>query len=237
MNTFVAAQSPVEIFLQTLGHLVQAHLAPERTDQLKEAWAQKMLNKLNVELEVRGVPAKTGSILFLGNHISYLDIPVLLSVSGDLSFVAKSEVGKWPLFGAAAKKINTVFVKRESSQSRRNARGAINEALKQGKRVVVFPSGTTCMAEQKPWRRGAFEIAHQGGWTIQPFRLTYKPLRKVAYIDRDFFPVHLYRLGKIPYIKALLEFHEPLKCTNPERDREIWQIWSQGAKYVRSDKV
>jgi 1-acyl-sn-glycerol-3-phosphate acyltransferase len=48
----------------------------------------------------------------VGNHLSYLDIPLLMQSSPNISFVAKEEVGRWPVIGAGAHALNTIFVKR-----------------------------------------------------------------------------------------------------------------------------
>lgn len=191
------------------------------------------LKKLNVELEVVGKITDDYSVIFVGNHISYLDIPLLMARAKNISFVAKQELKSWPVFGEAAKKIDTVFVKRDSADSRKSARQSVQEAVSQGKRVVIFPSGTTCMYEDKPWKKGAFHIAHDTNSLIQPFRISYAPMRLVAYIDKDFFPLHLYNLcrsnkahGKT--VKAKIEFHEPIKVTNPGWDCLHWHCWSKG---------
>ena len=49
----------------------------------------------------------------------------------------------------------------------------------------------------------------------------------MAYIDRDFFPVHLYRLFGVNKISAQIEFHDPVKIKNPESDSKYWQEWSK----------
>jgi 1-acyl-sn-glycerol-3-phosphate acyltransferase len=195
---------------------------------LKSQWANEMLRRLKVQVEVVGVPTDARQVLFVGNHISYLDIPVLMSKVNSISFVAKSELQSWPILGAAAKKANTIFVKRGNLGSAKSAMKTIEQALANGMRIGIFPSGTTTLDENKSWRRGSFEIAAKTNSYIQPFRISYKPLRAVAYIDQDFFPTHLYNLFYYGLIEAKIEFHNPVKVENPAQDAIKWHYWSRG---------
>ncbi|RYZ75311.1 MAG: 1-acyl-sn-glycerol-3-phosphate acyltransferase [Proteobacteria bacterium] len=228
MKTASTLNQTIGVFSETYRHLQRARLPSADVAQIKEDWVQQILATLKVEVEIKGTPTDARSVLFLGNHISYLDIPLLMNCLPEISFVAKQEISGWPLFGEAARQMETVFVKRESTGSRKSARIAVQDALSQGKRVVIFPSGTTCLDEKKPWRRGAFEIAVAAEALVQPFRITYNPLRAVAYIDRDILPLHLYNLVGKKKIEACVEFHEPVKITDVAMDSLYWQYWSQG---------
>lgn len=218
----------IGIFLDTFRYMKRISKPKENRTHLKTQWAQSILTRLRVDLKVIGQVSDLDSILFLGNHLSYLDIPLLMSCADSLSFVAKTEVGSWPIFGSAAKKIDTVFVKRESVSSRKSARKSIQEALDNKQRIVIFPSGTTCLFETKSWRKGAFEIAHEKDVFVQPFRISYNPQRAVAYIGNDFFPSHLYRLCGLDRIEATIEFHDPVKIRFPAWDCHHWHYWSRG---------
>ncbi len=228
MKNILSLPQTLGLFVNTFKYLQKTKLVNANIEDLKMQWGQDMISRLNVDLEVVGDISQDKSVIFFGNHISYLDIPLLMSRVRGLSFVAKEEVGSLPIIGTAAKKVETVFVKRDSGASRKQARQSIQTALGQGKRVAIFPSGTTCIHENKPWKKGAFEIAHEQNFLLQPFRLTYTPLRAVAYIDDDFLPTHLGNLFFHKNIKAKLEFHEPIKVSDPIADCNHWQAWSKG---------
>ena len=67
---------------------------------------------LSIKVEIEGhVEVAKDCNLFLSNHVSYLDIPILGS-NLPLRFVAKSEVESWTLFGFLAKMARTIFIKR-----------------------------------------------------------------------------------------------------------------------------
>jgi lyso-ornithine lipid O-acyltransferase len=190
-------------------------------------WADEVLSNLNLHVLKTGASPATTPTLFLGNHISYLDIPVLISLA-PVSFVAKAELKRWPLMGASAALIGTVFVQRSSKDSRRNAGSAIAACLQNRKQsVALFPSGTTTIDENQAWRWGAFEIARAYDIPIQPFRICYRPLRQAAYLDNDMFVTHLWRLMKEKRIEAFVEFHEPVRVQDPKEDSLRWWRWSR----------
>jgi len=228
MSVVAGLQNTAGIFATTIQYLHKSQHADIEISKLKAGWANDILTKLQIQTEVRGQPSESPSILYVGNHISYLDIPLLMQALPQVSFIAKNELSAWPVFGRAAKKIDTIFVKRSSGHSRNAAKQAIIQGLKSGKRIAIFPSGTTCLYENKPWRHGAFDIAKTVDCHIQPFRLMYTPVRRAAYIDRDFFPLHLYQLGRGPNIKAILEFHAPVFVHDVVQDALYWQNWSRG---------
>lgn len=228
LNQFSAVYNTWSIFYQTQIHLNKAKKNPDLITDLKISWAQTILKIINVETKVINAPSEQTSMLFLGNHISYLDIPLLFATCKNISFVSKSEVRSWPVIGKAAELIGTVFVSRDKKISRNLAKEKIASELKSDKRIVIFPSGTTCETESKPWRRGAFQMAHENKAMIQPFRITYHPLRRAAYIDDDSFLSHLYLLFKHGKITATIEFHDPVSIQDIELDRQAWQNWSRG---------
>lgn len=199
----------------------------------KKAWAERMLSILKVDLQVTGAPTLERPVIFVGNHISYLDIILLIEQVPDISFVAKRELASWPIFGHGAKKFGTIFVHRESTKGRGEAYREIESVISQERKgVLLFPSGTTTLDESKPWKLGAFRMAHRLGIPIQPFRLSYEPLRRAAYIDDDVFAPHLLALCRGGRMQAKLEFATPAKVENPVEDCERWRAWT--ADFLRA---
>jgi 1-acyl-sn-glycerol-3-phosphate acyltransferase len=189
-------------------------------------WADKTLADLGVHYHFSAdlQQLEKRPTVFVGNHIGYLDIPLLHAVTG-ASFLAKRQVSRWPLIGRCANLLNTVWVDRDSKNSRSAARRAIGVALLQGRSVVVFPSGTTTMDECKPWRRGIFEIASALGVQVCPFRLTYFPLRECAFIDQDALLPHLIKLSSLPRKQALVEFGRAELIANPGEAADRMLSW------------
>ena len=227
MKTLISVKKSLSLFGKTYGYLRRSTFPDSNHAELKRLWGEESLRHVGVTIEVIGQVCLDPSVLFVGNHISYLDIPLLMSQVHDISFVAKEEVAAWPLFGHGAKAAKTIFVKREDKADRTKSRQAITEGLKQGHRIAIFPSGTTCLDEKKDWKKGAFEIAKENHCLVQPFRITYSPLRAAAYIDDDFFPFHLAGLFHLGPIRARIEFHPPVHVDSPIESCQRWQNWTR----------
>lgn len=193
----------------TYQYVSAAKHSPLSLSEQKQLWAQDILRLANVEYECLGTPSSQQPLILVGNHISYIDIPLLIAHMPQAAFVAKKEISQWPIVGAGARVMETIFVARGDAQHRSQAKNTIKSALTQDKRVMaVFPAGTTTLNEHKPWRFGAFEAAQATNTPVQAFRIRYSPLRLMAYIDRDFFPWHLAKVCSYPRIKAVIEFKE-----------------------------
>lgn len=197
--------------------------------QIRKKWAEEVLALLNFQISAENTSTLDGPAIYVANHISYIDIPLLMATIENCSFVSKREVAQWPLFGTASKKIGTVFVDRNSKNSRQEARKQIEiELMDNRQKIVVFPSGTTTLGEEKHWRKGVFEIAQKLEIPIQPVRINYSQLRTVAYIDQDVLLFHLYKLGKQQHIDAKVEFHKPLWINDVESSLNYCRSWCNG---------
>lgn len=190
-----------------------------------QEWGNVTLKSLGVEVEVIGEVPNNVHGIYVGNHMSYLDIPLLMSKI-PIIFIAKQELGKWPLIGSCCRLLGTVLVDRSSKKSRVQSAKLITEKiLTEGENIAVFPSGTTTIDEQIEWRRGAFKISKQNQVPVIPFRLNYEPRRRAAYIDDDVFLPHLNQLRKKGNIKATLEFAQPRIIDNIAEEVEEIRRW------------
>ena len=124
----------------------------------------------SLRCEPVGEPTMDKPVLYVSNHISYLDVFVLGSMI-EGSFVAKSEVSSWPVFGKLAKLQNTLFLER-------NARRAVDQIatlrnhLQQEGNLIMFPEGTSTSGTYvAPFRSTLFAAAE--GVTIQPVTVAY----------------------------------------------------------------
>jgi 1-acyl-sn-glycerol-3-phosphate acyltransferase len=106
-------------------------------------WYHRTLCRLlGVRLHVDGALTPGTPTLLLSNHVSWLDIPVL-SAMAPVSFVAKREVGTWPLVRTLARLQRTVFVDRERRLTVGVTTSEIEERLSAGDAVVLFAEGTS----------------------------------------------------------------------------------------------
>ncbi len=87
-----ALLNSVDIFSETYRYLRESRQSYSDIEVLKAKWASSILSRLNVETKITGESTKNKSVILVGNHISYLDIPLLLKTAPQISFVAKKEL-------------------------------------------------------------------------------------------------------------------------------------------------
>ena len=219
----------IQVFTKMMYYLRLSNLPGANYPRLKNRYLRELIQHLRLEVETKNPLKELPSpAIFVCNHISYLDIPLLMYQVPQASLVSKVEVASWPVIGTAASRVGTVFVKRGCKKSRQEVRQSIAQAIiKDGKSIGVFPSGTTKITKAESWRRGVFEIAAENHIPVVPLRLNYTPLRKAAYIDQDNFVLHLLALMKGESLKAEIEFGEVQFITDPVKDTLRIQNWCE----------
>jgi 1-acyl-sn-glycerol-3-phosphate acyltransferase len=96
-------------------------------------------------------------VVYMANHLSYLDI-IVLGAKLDASFVAKSDVADWPVFGFLSKLQQTIFISRKP-QGLKKAQVDILEELAKGKNLILFPEGTSTRGDGvKPFKSSLFTV-------------------------------------------------------------------------------
>lgn len=143
---------------------------------------------LNIRRRVIGVPPAVRGIIMC-NHRSYIDI-ILIPSAVPYVIVAKRQVRAWPVIGQAAVAIKTIFVDRDSPESRRRTRDAIHSRLSQGLSVLIFPEGTTHegpgVLDYKP---GMFRTCAAEGFPVIPMAVEFRD-RSAAWVGDDTFIRH-----------------------------------------------
>lgn len=103
-------------------------------------FCRRMSSVFNLEVKIHGeIPRQPA--LWVSNHVSWLDIPVLGSAAR-VFFLAKAEIERWPLLGKLAKGGGTLFIQRGSGDSDK-IRQQICGFLQQDIPVLFFPEATT----------------------------------------------------------------------------------------------
>lgn len=177
---------------------------------------------LGLEVVRRGTPVAGRPVLFVANHSSYLDIPVL-STQVPCSFIAKSEVDSWPLFGLLARLQRTVFVDRNARHKADEQRDSIAGRLQAGDSLVLFPEGTSSDGNRTlPFKTALFAVAStridDQPLTVQPVSVTATHLAglPMGHVWRPFYawygdmelPPHLWQIARIGgRVRVVVEFH------------------------------
>jgi fatty-acyl-CoA synthase len=126
--------------------------------------------------------------MLVANHTSYADIVVLMAVLGtDYHFVAKAEVMSMPFFRTFLRKLGHFAFRREDPRARLQQAEQIEDVLRRGESVFVFPEGTfTAQSGVRPFHLGAFKAAIAAQREIVPIALdgTRRVLRDGAWLPR-----------------------------------------------------
>jgi len=138
-----------------------------------------------IRVEVSGlgrVPAGV-SCIFLANHVSNLDPPVIFPVLPRMnSVLLKKELMRIPLLGTAMKMGKFVPVDRGNRREAAKASvTAAADALKSGLNMLIFAEGTRAKdGRLQPFKSGPFYLAMQTGAPIVPMVIsgTEKMMRK-----------------------------------------------------------
>lgn len=117
---------------------------------------------------IENIPME-GSLIFCGNHKTYLDpVIIVLNNPREVKFMAKEELKKNPLFALLCHVFEVIFVKRDSKDI-----APLKEAmksLKSGKCIGIFPEGTRNGMEKNngEMKNGAAYMAIKTGSPIVP---------------------------------------------------------------------
>lgn len=152
-----------------------ARLPDPQRHQRIQAWAHDVLNTVGLRVAVRGTPPAHGTgACIVANHISWLDIPALLSVL-PCHFVAKDEVARWPLVGGLAQRAGTLFVPRGQALALRQLHTALCDRLRSGASVAIFPEGTTTDGRHvRPFFPALLQPAIDTATLVWPVALRYR---------------------------------------------------------------
>ena len=146
LRQLVAVVRMLRLLVHALAGLWTLHLRFGRMSVAEQhsavqQWAQGVLRIMGIELQVHG-RAHAGPVLLVANHISWLDIVVMLAAQY-CRFVAKSELKAWPLVGPLATAAGTLYIERASSRDALRVVHHMAERLQVGDVLAVFPEGTT----------------------------------------------------------------------------------------------
>ncbi|OAJ68597.1 1-acyl-sn-glycerol-3-phosphate acyltransferase [Gluconobacter cerinus] len=216
--------------------------------------AGKILNAKDVQRGER-------PIIYVANHCSWLDIPV---VGGTLHtvFVAKGEVGSWPLIGTISRLGRTIFVSRNRQNTGKELQ-EMTEHLWNGDDIVLFPEGTSTDGSRVlPFLSSFFAVAKPGRLDqagmpkppptlVQPVSIVYDRLEGLPvgrsrrsvfswYGDMDLTP-HLWSFCQWRSMRATILLHPPLDPENFRSRKELanatFKAVSEGAAKLRQGLV
>jgi 1-acyl-sn-glycerol-3-phosphate acyltransferase len=196
-------------------------------DRAVRAWSGGLMWVFGFRLVRIGQPLP-GPVLFVANHVSWVDIEVLHS-QRMMGFVAKREIASWPIVGWLATLGQTIYHQRGSTDSLAGVIAVMLERLRQGRSVGVFPEGRTRDGrEVGPFHARIFQAAVEAGVPVQPVALRYgergDAQTVVAFGPRENFATNFVRLLGEPARRAEVHFLEPIHPGEVEGRRRLAEL-------------
>ena len=138
-----------------------------------QEFCQKLTDAIDLKVVRTNRVELPDTALWVSNHISWVDIAGLGS-EVPAFFIAKAEIGKWPIAGPIAHASGTVLIKRGSGDAKGIA-AQIAEFLANDVSVFMFPEGTTSHGRSIRRIHGKLLAASiESGKPVQPVVICYK---------------------------------------------------------------
>lgn len=188
-------------------------------------WARSLLSLFAIEVVLDGaIPPPTQGRgrgrLVVTNHRSAIDIGVVLALFGG-TMVSRADLASWPVVGAAARAVGTVFVDRSSAKSGAATIRAIQKHLEEGQTINLFPEGTTFEGDEvRPFHGGAFVSAVRAESEVLPVGIAYPRASGAAFINESF-PAHLARMAKSGATRMVVSIGDPFVARKSDRATDV----------------
>jgi len=145
----------------------------ERTiHKIARIWGKGILFISGIRVRVKGMSFvdPDQSYIFMANHQSNFDIPVLLAhLKVQFRWLAKAELFKIPVFGKAMRKAGYISIDRSDRKSAFLSLKKAAETIQNGTSVLIFPEGTrSADGRLRSFKKGGFVLATEAGVPVVP---------------------------------------------------------------------
>jgi len=147
------------------------HNKKSKISSLTTNWFKACTRIFGIKIKVFGTPLSQKT-LFISNHISWLDIPVIGQLAA-VHFLSKSEVEKWPIIGWLASRSGTLYIKRGHKHSSKEAVKIMASTMKRGNNCLVFAEGKTTDGHVKKFHSRLVQSAIDAHAMVQPIAIFY----------------------------------------------------------------
>jgi 1-acyl-sn-glycerol-3-phosphate acyltransferase len=172
------------------------------------------LKIFSIEVDYRLSHLSDKNYFIVCNHLSYLDIMIIASRIPTM-FVTSMSIKRTPFLGQICTLAGCLFVDRKSRTNRANELEQLEQALRNGHNVTIFPEATSTNGERvKQFKMALYHSAIVSQTPVLPlclnyYALNYYPLNSANrdnlfwYDDMSFFP-HFWKMLKSKKIHARL---------------------------------
>ncbi len=139
-------------------------------------WTERMMKHIKMDLTVEGkenLPDVGEPVLFVANHQSYLDIPIVLYGLGEpYPLMAKKSITRVPLLRLWLKELGCIYVDRDNVREALKTMHEGEKILETGESLILFPEGTRSQSNTMvEFKMGGIRMAKQAGVPIVPLAI------------------------------------------------------------------
>lgn len=170
---FLMIVTPIVIIASFLGKIRGGNIIYKTCSIWSDIWLA-LLGIFHKNVYI-GPHDTTHACIFVANHISYMDVPVLVkTLRQPIRVLGKVEMSKIPIFGFLYRNA-VVMVDRGSTENRSKSVKTLKSILKKGISIVLYPEGTFNVTGKplKEFYSGAFRIAIETQTPIKPIVFPY----------------------------------------------------------------
>lgn len=145
------------VHMLVTGRALQASAKAMHSAKRQRAGCVALIRGLGFSAEVRGAIPDDKPSLIVANHIGTLD-PWILAANFNVAFVAKAEMGSWPVIGMVCRAVGIIFAHRKNVMKTSGTVNEIQDRMRSGVSVLIFPEGTTSNGQELlPFKTGGFQ--------------------------------------------------------------------------------
>jgi len=136
-------------------------------------WLILLASRIRVQVSGHSNLDPTTPCIFMSNHQSNFDVPVLLAyLNAQFRWLAKTELFKIPIFGLAMRRAGYISIDRGDHESAIRSMAMAADAIRNGASVMIFPEGTRSRDGRiQPFKKGGFVLAVDSGAPIVPITI------------------------------------------------------------------
>lgn len=141
--------------------------------KVRKRWARTVCRIIGINVIVKGTPPEPPFFLVC-NHLSYVDVWILYSQL-KCTFIAKSDVRKWPVIGFILASSGVIFVDRSRRTDVKRVNDEVSKHLTESQGIVLFPEGTTSPGDDVlPFKSSLFQYPSQKELPVSSAHIKYE---------------------------------------------------------------
>lgn len=214
------------------------------TSTIITTWLSIITRVFGIRIKTYG-DALAEQTLFVSNHISWLDILVLGSLT-PIHFLSKHEVKTMPVLGWLATRAGTLYIHRGNKESASDASSEITAVLNQRHNSLIFAEGTTTDGHIKKFHSRMMQSAIDAHAMVQPVAIFY-PVLNPETQETGINPVTLFLGGttigesadlifRSPSIDVEVHYLEPINSSGKTRDQIAQHAYAEVVDAIKKIK-